>query len=289
MEKAWDTIRRIRLREREQTPGEEIANSVSHAVGAILALIAAVVLVTKAAERGAPGALVGAAVFAGTMVFAYVSSAIYHALRHPPAKRLFKVVDHSAILLLIAGTYTPFTLGVYARHDGPVAARPGVGGGRRRRDLHRGEPRPLPDDLHAALRRDGLDHPHRRRALWRNMSHWGLFWLGAGGLAYTGGIVFFAVDRVRFGHLVWHLCVLAARPAITWRCTATPELCLEFCVWPGACLSPWHEPRSRVLGAPVLSEPQVPLPSWRHHVMAVQEDRLLHPKDAALPDPASKV
>ena len=88
MDKAWDTIRRIRLREREQTPGEEIANSVSHAIGAVVATIGAVALVTKAAESDAPGALVGAAVFAATMVLAYVSSAIYHALRHPPAKRL---------------------------------------------------------------------------------------------------------------------------------------------------------------------------------------------------------
>ena len=209
MEKAWDTIRRIRLREREQTPGEEIANSVSHAVGAVVATIGAVALVTKAAESDAPGALVGAAVFAATMVLAYVSSAIYHALRHPPAKRLFKVLDHSAILLLIAGTYTPFTLGVMRGTLGlallvmvwtlAISGVIFIGASRVRYPT-------ICTLLYVAM---GWIILIGIEPLWRNMSHWGLFWLGAGGLAYTGGIVFFAIDRVRFGHLVWHLCVLA--------------------------------------------------------------------------------
>ena len=209
MEKAWSTIRRIRLREREQKPGEEIANSVSHAVGAVVAVIAATFLLTKAAERDAPGALVGASVFAATMVFAYISSAIYHALRHPPAKRFFKVVDHSAILLLIAGTYTPFTLGVLRGTMGSLLlvlvwslAIVGVvfiAASRVRYPT-------ICTLLYLAM---GWTFLVGVEPLYRNMSHWGLFWLGAGGLAYTGGIVFFAMDRLRFGHLVWHLCVLA--------------------------------------------------------------------------------
>jgi len=206
VKRALDTIRRIRLREREQTPGEEIANSVSHAVGAVVAAVAAIFLVMKAAERGA---LVGAAVFAGTMVFAYISSAIYHALRHPPAKHVFKVLDHSAILLLIAGTYTPFTLGVMRGTMGlsllvmvwtiAVTGVIFIGASRVRYPT-------ICTLLYLAM---GWIILIGIEPLWHNMPHWGLFWLAAGGLAYTGGIVFFAVDRVRFGHLVWHLCVLA--------------------------------------------------------------------------------
>ena len=209
MKRALAAIRRIRLREREQKPGEEIANSISHGVGAIAAVIAATFLLSKAAERGAPGALIGAAVFACTMVFAYLSSAIYHALRHPPAKRLFKVIDHSAILLLIAGTYTPFTLGVLRGALGwslLVVVWTLAVAGVLFIALSRVRYPTICTLLYVAM---GWTVLIGIEPLWRNMPHWGLFWLGAGGLAYTGGIVFFAVDRVRFGHLVWHLCVLA--------------------------------------------------------------------------------
>jgi len=209
MKTRWDALRRIRLREREQTPGEEIANSVSHAAGAIVSVIAAVALVSNALERGATSAVVGATVFAVTMVFVYVSSTLYHGIPHPPAKRVLKALDHSAIFLLIAGTYTPFTLGVLRGAIGWsllglvwAVALFGV--------------------VFIFVTR--LRYPTACTLLYlgmgwlmvigiepllRHMAPWGLFWLAAGGLAYTGGIVFFAVDRVRFGHLVWHLCVLA--------------------------------------------------------------------------------
>src|SRR5690349_3395685 len=177
MKRALAAIRRIRLREREQKPGEEIANSISHGVGAIVAVIAAAFLLAKAAERGAPGAVVGAAVFAGTMIFAYISSAIYHALRHPPAKRFFKVVDHSAILLLIAGTYTPFTLGVLRGTMGlsmlvmvwtiAVTGVIFIGASRVRYPT-------ICTLLYLAM---GWIILIGIKPLWHNMPHWGLFWL----------------------------------------------------------------------------------------------------------------
>jgi len=201
-------LRNIQLREREQTPGEEIANSVSHAVGGAVAVVAALFLITAAIQRGSVSGIVGAGVFASTMVFVYLTSCLYHACRPNRAKRVFKILDHSAILLLIAGTYTPFTLGIL---KGPVGfsllaivwglALFGV--------------------IFTAVSR--LRHPTAFtlialgmgwlmvvavKPLWMEMEPWGLFWLAAGGLAYTGGIVFFAADRVRFGHLVWHICVI---------------------------------------------------------------------------------
>src|SRR5712671_4474396 len=92
--------------------GEEIANSVSHGVGCLAALVATPFLVLAAARRGGVIAIVGASVFAGTTVVLYLASTLYHALPRNRGKRVFRVIDHSAIFLLIAGTYTPFTLGV---------------------------------------------------------------------------------------------------------------------------------------------------------------------------------
>src|SRR5687767_16011060 len=94
------------------TLGEEIANSISHGFGLILALIALPVLVLSAIRIGSTPFIVGAAVFGATMVLLYLSSTLYHSVTHQSAKRFFRLFDHSAIFLLIAGTYTPFTLGV---------------------------------------------------------------------------------------------------------------------------------------------------------------------------------
>ena len=102
----------VSKRRRVPSLGEEIANSVSHGVGFLAALVAAPFLVLAAARRGGSVAIVGASVFAGTMVVLYGASTLYHALPRSTAKRVLRVIDHSAIFLLIAGTYTPFTLGV---------------------------------------------------------------------------------------------------------------------------------------------------------------------------------
>ena len=100
------------MEKRAPSLGEEIANSVSHGVGCLAALVATPFLVLTAARRGGAIAIVGASVFAGTMVVLYLASTLYHALPRNRGKRVFRVIDHSAIFLLIAGTYTPFTLGV---------------------------------------------------------------------------------------------------------------------------------------------------------------------------------
>src|SRR5436190_21094422 len=97
---------------RPQSLGEEIANSVTHGVGLAAALIGLPFLVASAAHRGGLQAALGASVFAVTVVLLYLASTLYHALPGARTKRVFRVIDHSAIFLLIAGTYTPFTLGV---------------------------------------------------------------------------------------------------------------------------------------------------------------------------------
>ena len=98
-------------RSRLQTVGEEIANAISHGVGMLAAVAITPFLVIKALPLGA-AATTGAAIFGASMIILYASSAIYHSLPPCRAKKIFQIFDHAAIFLLIAGTYTPFTLSV---------------------------------------------------------------------------------------------------------------------------------------------------------------------------------
>src|SRR5258707_9714876 len=97
---------------RTPTVGEEIANSLSHGIGLVLAIVATPILIIAASRYGTAWNIVGVVVFAASMIMLYLASTLYHALRHEGAKRFFRMLDHGAIFLLIAGTYTPFTLGV---------------------------------------------------------------------------------------------------------------------------------------------------------------------------------
>src|SRR5688572_25738732 len=95
------------LRDRQQSLGEEIANSISHGIGFLAAAAVTPILIIKSLPSGA-AAIVGASIFGATMMILYLSSTLYHAFPHNKAKRVFQIFDHGAIFLLIAGTYTPF-------------------------------------------------------------------------------------------------------------------------------------------------------------------------------------
>src|SRR5260221_843604 len=97
--------------ERVLTIGEEIANSVTHGAGLIASLVAFPVLLVRAQSSSDSSAVAGAAIFGATLILLYATSTVYHALPISKGKQLFRVLDHSAIYLLIAGTYTPFALG----------------------------------------------------------------------------------------------------------------------------------------------------------------------------------
>jgi len=194
---------------RPQSLGEEIANSISHGLGLAAALAAAPVLVIAAAAKGDLAWLVGSSVFAATMVLLYLASTLYHAMPHSKAKRIFKVLDHAAIYLLIAGTYTPFTLGVLRGAWGWTLfgliwglAITGVvlklAGGLRHPWLSTG--------LYIAM---GWLVLVAIKPLWEALPGWGMFWLVAGGVAYTGGVAFYAADHKPYAHFVWHLFVVA--------------------------------------------------------------------------------
>jgi len=199
--------------DRAQTLGEEIANSISHGVALLAVLVAAPFLVLSAVQRGDAADVVGASIFAAAMVLLYSASMLYHALplhRAPRAKSIFQILDHGAIYLLIAGTYTPFTLGVlrgpwgwtlfglvWAMALAGVAVK-AVAGIRYPR---------VSTALYLAM---GWIALIAVKPMWELIPAWGLFWLLAGGLAYTLGVVFFVSDsRWRYGHFVWHLFVAA--------------------------------------------------------------------------------
>ena len=197
------------MQERPQSLGEEIANSVSHGLGFLATVAAFPVLVMAAQQRGDPAAIVGASVFATTMVLLYLASTLFHALPRCRAKRVFQILDHSAIYLLIAGTYTPFTLGVLRGSwgwtlFGIVWGLAVVGtvlkalGGVRYTTLSTW--------MYLAM---GWVVLIAAETVWTLVPGWGLFWLVAGGVAYTAGAVFFMAERIRYFHFVWHLFVVA--------------------------------------------------------------------------------
>jgi hemolysin III len=195
--------------ERAQSLGEEIANSVSHGVGLLAAVVASAVLIFSAAQRGNPTEIVGVSVFAFTVVVLYTTSTLYHALGRNKAKRVFRVLDHSAIFLLIAGTYTPFTLGILRGVWGWTLLGlvwsiafvgivfTSIGGVKWQR---------LSTILYLVM---GWLVIIAIKPLWLNMPSWGLFWLIAGGAAYTAGVGFYAAKQIQYAHFIWHLFVIA--------------------------------------------------------------------------------
>ena len=188
---------------------EELANRLTHCVAAIFSLIGLVVLLVAASRTGDPYRIVSAAIFCGTLCVFYVISTLYHSIRHPRARYVFRVLDHAGIFLVIAGSYTPFTL---------VSLRAGRGW--------------LLFGLVWGLAIAGIIFKsfmtHRLKFLapvfyiglgWMIVIDLeglltmvpmnGVRWLVAGGLFYTVGILFYAIDRIPYNHAAWHVFVIA--------------------------------------------------------------------------------
>ena len=188
--------------------GDILANAITHGIGAILAVVGAVYLIAVS-TRGSARLVVSCSVFASTLVLVYICSTLYHSLVRTRARHVFHVLDHSSIYLLIAGTYTPFTLislrGPWGWSIFGVEWGLAVAG--------------------VVFKSFAVDRFHVASALVYLFQGWfvvivvlpllhaigwhGMLWMGAGGLAYTLGIVFFALDRRRYFHAAWHIFVLA--------------------------------------------------------------------------------
>ncbi len=194
---------------RNQSLGEEIANSISHGVGFLAALAVTPLLIIKAVPSGAT-AIVGVSIFGATMMILYMASTLYHAFPQSRTKRVFQIFDHSAIFLLIAGTYTPFTLCVL-----PVAWGWPLFGviwalaafGVVMKSSVSVRPSKISTMLYLGM---GWLALIAAKPLYDALPMGGLGWLIAGGAMYSIGVIFFAFDhRIKYSHFIWHLFVLA--------------------------------------------------------------------------------
>lgn len=197
------------MSERQMSLGEEIANAASHGVGLVASIAALPLLVIAAARRHDVWQIVAGAIFAGSLVVLYGASTVYHAVpARSRAKHVLRVIDHSAIYLLIAGTYTPFALGalrgpwgwsllgtIWTLAIAGIALKAGV----------------------------GFRYPRLSTAvyllmgwlvivaivpLYHAIGRAGVTWLLAGGASYSLGVIFYVRRRMPYAHLVWHLFVL---------------------------------------------------------------------------------
>jgi hemolysin III len=190
------------------TLGEEIANSITHGAGLLLGIAALVLVVVFAALRGTAIHVVSGAIYGSTLILLYAASTFYHAFPPGRTKRVFGVLDHSAIFLLIAGTYTPFTLvtlgGAWGWSIFGVIWGLAVAGVVLEA-VSLGRARKLQVVLYLAM---GWMCVVAGRPLLDGLEAGGLMLLLAGGLCYTLGVVFYAWRRLPFHHAVWHVFVL---------------------------------------------------------------------------------
>jgi hemolysin III len=188
---------------------EEIANSISHGLGLVLAIVAVPILVLAAVRAGSVHFIVGASVFGGTMILLYLASTLYHSITHEVTKNICRLFDHTAIFLLIAGTYTPFSLGVLR---GPwgwsllaviwTLAIVGITLKIRKRTRHSR----ITIVLYVIM---GWLAIVAVKPIVMLIPVPGILLIFAGGIAYTGGLAFFAAQRIRYNHFIWHLFVIA--------------------------------------------------------------------------------
>jgi hemolysin III len=192
--------------------GDILANAITHGVGAVLALAGAAYLIAVS-TRGDAWLVVSCSIYGTTLVLVYVCSTLYHSLVRTRARHVFHVLDHSAIYLLIAGTYTPFML-VSMRGAAGWALLGVVWGlaiaGVVFKSLAIGR---FPAASATVYLLMGWCVVIAVDPLLRAVTWHGMMWIGAGGLAYTLGIVFFANDRLHFFHALWHVFVLAGSVA----------------------------------------------------------------------------
>jgi hemolysin III len=203
-------------RERAPTLGEEIANGITHGVGLLASLVAVPLLVAAVCDDRDPWRLAGVAVYAASVVTLYGVSTAYHLVPASAAKALLQRLDHAAIYLLIAGTYTPFML---------VNLRGGWGWslltvvwalavlGIVLKSVWWQRVRPISTPFYLAM---GWLALVAIRPLQAHVAPAGLAWLFVGGLCYSIGVVFYHWERLRYGHSVWHLFVLAGSACHFW-------------------------------------------------------------------------
>ena len=188
---------------------DEIASALTHGLGAVAALAGGAVLITLAALHGDAWQLGASIVFGVSLLLLYTASTLYHAIQHPVAKGRLKVFDHCAIYLLIAGTYTPFTLiGLRGTWGwGLFAAIWSLAiGGVVFKLFYTGRFKRLSTAIYIAM---GWLIVVAIKPMLASLDAWTIGWLFAGGLFYTLGTYFYHRESIRFSHAIWHLFVIA--------------------------------------------------------------------------------
>ncbi len=189
--------------------GEEIANSITHGIGIVLAIAALGVLATFASLYGNVWHIVSVCVYGTTMILLYTASTLYHSIQHPRAKNILQTLDHSAIFLLIAGTYTPFTL-VSLRGPwgwslfGVIWGLAVMGMLFQLSNLKHWRTASIV--LYICM---GWAVIVAIKPLIANVASGGIVLLVLGGVAYTSGVLFYKQKQLKYHHAVWHLFVLA--------------------------------------------------------------------------------
>ena len=188
---------------------EEIANAITHGIGLLLSIAGFVVLLVLAALRGTAWHIVACSIYGATLICLYTASTLYHAVISPRVKRALRIFDHSAIYLLISGTYTPFLL-VSLRGPwgwslfGVIWGLALVGVLFKFWFVERFAI--LSTAVYIAM---GWLVVIAAKPVITHLPLTAIIWLLAGGLAYTGGVIFFAAKRIPYSHAIWHLFVLA--------------------------------------------------------------------------------
>lgn len=188
--------------------GDEWANSLTHGLGLLLSVLGFFFLLYLGITSGDPWKLVSFTIYGSSLVILYFASTVYHLIRNPKLKKTFRIIDHCAIYLLIAGSYTPFTLlplkGMYGWIlFGSVWTLACIGILLKFFYMHRFKK--LSTVLYLMM---GWLAIFAAEPLINNFHFEGLMWLGAGGLLYTGGVFFFAMDKRKFFHAIWHVFVI---------------------------------------------------------------------------------
>ena len=188
---------------------EELANRLTHSLAAAISFVGIVFLVTAASRTGDPYRIVSSVIFCGSLTIFYIISTLYHTIRSPKSRYVFRVLDHAGIYLVIAGTYTPFTLVSLRESSGWVLFGVVWGlaiAGAIFKSFMTHRLSFLAPVFYIAL---GWLIVVDLEGLLNLVPIKGVLWLVAGGLFYTVGIIFYAIDRIPYNHAIWHVFVIA--------------------------------------------------------------------------------